>query len=80
LVLNDGTDTEAADDAEAARAEAGDPYRVRSFEQIAGFFDGLELLEPGVVSTSRWRAGDGPWEMPEEVAAFCGVAVKTRDG
>jgi len=28
---------------------------LRSPEQIAAFFEGLELLEPGVVSTTRWR-------------------------
>ena len=31
------------------------PVILRSPSQIAGFFDGLELLEPGVVSTPRWR-------------------------
>jgi S-adenosyl methyltransferase len=31
------------------------PVILRSPEQIAEFFDGLEVLEPGVVSTPRWR-------------------------
>ncbi|MBO0848820.1 MAG: SAM-dependent methyltransferase [Pseudonocardia sp.] len=36
------------------------PYNLRSPEQIARFYDGLDLLEPGVVSISRWRpAVDG---------------------
>jgi S-adenosyl methyltransferase len=50
---------------------------LRTPEQIAHFFDGLELLPPGVVSCSRWRpdASDGPGE-PEEVDEFCGVARK----
>jgi O-methyltransferase involved in polyketide biosynthesis len=53
------------------------PMTLRSPEQIARFFDGLDLLEPGVVSCSRWRAsiselgGD-----PPEVDEFCGVACK----
>ena len=48
---------------------------LRTPEQIAHFFDGLELLPPGVVSCSRWRPdpSDGPGE-PEEVDEFCGVA------
>ncbi|WP_163550275.1 SAM-dependent methyltransferase [Candidatus Frankia nodulisporulans] len=27
----------------------------RTYEQIAGFFDGLELVDPGLVSVHRWR-------------------------
>ncbi|MEQ4725422.1 SAM-dependent methyltransferase [Nonomuraea sp. B19D2] len=30
----------------------------RTREQIAGFFEGLEMLEPGLVSTTGWRAED----------------------
>jgi hypothetical protein len=80
LVLEDGTNVvlpEAADAAEQTRAEGGDPYRLRSPEQIARFFDGLQLLEPGVVSVSRWRPEATHWETPAEVDAFCGVALKT---
>jgi SAM-dependent methyltransferase len=76
LVLNDGTNAIRPDVAEAAarlRAEAGDPYHLRSREEITGFFDGLELLEPGVVSTSRWRS-----DTPEEVDALCGVGRVRR--
>ncbi|MBA9002965.1 SAM-dependent methyltransferase [Thermomonospora cellulosilytica] len=79
LVLEDGTnavDPEAAAQAEQTRAEAGDPYRLRTPEQIAAFFDGLELIEPGVVSVSRWRPEPTPWGLPEEVTAYCGVARK----
>ncbi|MBQ1088339.1 SAM-dependent methyltransferase [Streptomyces sp. B93] len=48
----------------------------RTPEAVTRFFDGLELLEPGVVSCSRWRPepADGP--EPEEVAMFGGVARK----
>jgi hypothetical protein len=31
------------------------PYNLRGPEQIARLYDGLELLEPGVTSISRWR-------------------------
>ena len=54
------------------------PVILRSPEQIAGFFDGLELLEPGIVSTPRWRpqiAGIGGGT-PREVDQFCGVGRK----
>ncbi|MBC7274259.1 MAG: SAM-dependent methyltransferase [Streptomyces sp.] len=48
----------------------------RTPEAVTRFFDGLELLEPGVVSCSRWRPepADGP--EPDEVAMFGGVARK----
>jgi hypothetical protein len=48
----------------------------RTPEQVARFFDGLELLEPGVVSCSRWRPEGGDGTAPEEVAMFGGVARK----
>jgi S-adenosyl methyltransferase len=54
------------------------PYHLRSREQIAGFFDGLELIEPGVVSCPRWRPDPaGPsGGLPAEVDAFGGVGRK----
>jgi hypothetical protein len=54
------------------------PVILRTPEEIAGFFDGLELLEPGIVSTPRWRpqiAGIGGGA-PREVDQFCGVGRK----
>jgi len=79
LVLEDGTnavDSEAAAEAEKTRAEAGDPYRLRTPAQITAFFRGLDLLEPGVVSVSRWRPDPTPFGEPPEVTAYCGVARK----
>jgi O-methyltransferase involved in polyketide biosynthesis len=79
LVLCD--DTEVLDP-EAMRTmieqwnEAGDNPRVnRSPEELARFFDGLDLLDPGVVSVSRWRPGAPGTEGPE-VDDFGGVARK----
>jgi hypothetical protein len=51
------------------------PITLRSAKQIAGFFAGLELLEPGVVSCSRWRPDAEAAEMPR-VDQFCGVGRK----
>ncbi|MEV5486833.1 SAM-dependent methyltransferase [Streptomyces bobili] len=48
----------------------------RTPEDVARFFDGLELLEPGVLSCSRWRPEGGDGSEPEEVAMFGGVARK----
>jgi O-methyltransferase involved in polyketide biosynthesis len=45
----------------------------RTPEALATFFDGLELLDPGVVTCTRWRP-----ETPDSavVADFCGVGRK----
>ena len=48
----------------------------RTYEQISRFFDGLEILEPGVVSCSRWRPSNTQGGEPAEVAMFGGVARK----
>ncbi|EST26966.1 SAM-dependent methyltransferase [Streptomyces roseochromogenus] len=57
--------------------EASDNPRVnRSPDQLARFFDGFELLEPGLVSTSRWRPDSNGLEEPVEVDNFGGVARK----
>jgi hypothetical protein len=49
------------------------PITARSGEDIAAFFEGLELLEPGLVSCSRWRAEP---DSPAVVPQFGAVAVK----
>ncbi|MFD9905413.1 SAM-dependent methyltransferase [Streptomyces sp. NPDC059063] len=56
--------------------EAGDNPRVnRSPEELARFFDGLDLLEPGLVSVSRWRPGPADADA-EEVDDFGAVGRK----
>jgi hypothetical protein len=50
---------------------------LRTPEEITRFFDGLDLLLPGVVSCSRWRPDAGSAEEdPPEVDEFGGVARK----
>ncbi len=78
LALNDGTNviSEAIEEAQQGYDETGAvPYRLRSPAQIAGFFDGLELVEPGVVSCPQWRP-DPTVSGPAEVDAFGGVGRK----
>ena len=54
------------------------PYRLRSSRQIAGFFEGLELVEPGVVSCPRWRPDPDALRrgLPPEMDQFAGVGRK----
>ncbi|KOG85891.1 SAM-dependent methyltransferase [Streptomyces varsoviensis] len=58
---------------------SGIPARVRSKEQVERFFDGLELLEPGVQVPHRWH-NDGAQLGPEitdaAVSLYAGVARK----
>jgi hypothetical protein len=58
------------------------PLFIRSRDQVAGFFaiEGLELLEPGVVSCPHWRPESTAGELPEPVFQFCGVARKAGGG
>lgn len=49
---------------------------IRSPQQIARHFEGLEILEPGLVSCSQWRPENNPWGMPPAVAHFGGVGRK----
>jgi S-adenosyl methyltransferase len=48
----------------------------RSRQELIRFFDGLELLEPGVVSSSLWRPVAGEIGVPVEVFNFGGVGRK----
>jgi hypothetical protein len=78
LALTDGTSVIAKEGVEAQQDynESGAiPYALRTPEEIAGFFEGLELVEPGVVSVPRWRPdpADGP---AAELDAFGGVGRK----
>jgi hypothetical protein len=57
LVLWDGTDTgDAVVEGSEKLVESGAvPYILRSPEQIARCFDGLEMVEPGLVPITQWR-------------------------
>lgn len=80
LAFNDNSNAVHGEERAAAiqhwNEQGGTPYTTRSPEQIARFFDGLELLDPGVVSTSHWRVEEGAFGLPPEVGAYCGVARK----
>lgn len=76
FVHYDSTDT----DAELKRAQEGYddtgavPYVLRSPRQIAAYYEGLELLEPGIVSCPLWRPEPGT--TPEPTDVYGGVAFK----
>ncbi|MFJ7149274.1 SAM-dependent methyltransferase [Streptomyces sp. NPDC100445] len=51
------------------------PYNLRTVEEITAYFDGLELVEPGVVPVNRWRPEPGA-PAPEVIAEHGGLARK----
>jgi hypothetical protein len=79
LALYDGADTDPAYVEAMRRHNSGSgvvAYTPRSPELIARYFDGLTLLEPGVVPVQRWRPDPAPWGDVPEVACAGGVARK----
>ncbi|MES4905524.1 MULTISPECIES: SAM-dependent methyltransferase [unclassified Streptomyces] len=77
FVHYDSTDTDRAlKQAQQGYDDTGAvPYVLRSPEQIARFYDGLELIEPGIVSCPLWRPE--PADAPvEKTDVYGGVARK----
>ncbi|MCH5676516.1 SAM-dependent methyltransferase [Streptomyces gilvus] len=62
LSLNEGsrgTDPDYEQAQDAYNETGAVPYFLRPVEQIEGYFEGLELVEPGVVSVPLWRPDPG---------------------
>ncbi len=49
---------------------------LRTRAEILRFFDGLELLEPGLVQVHRWRPGPAAPGHDQESAGYCALARK----
>lgn len=52
------------------------PITARTRAEILQYFDGLELLAPGVISSSQWRPEPSELGTPVEVIEYAGVARK----
>ncbi|TNY38267.1 SAM-dependent methyltransferase [Thermomonospora catenispora] len=80
LAMYDGTNVvhrEASDRiVEVWNASGNAPLVLRTPEQIGRFFEGLEILEPGVVSVTHWRPEIPPGGEPDAVDAFGAVGRK----
>jgi O-methyltransferase involved in polyketide biosynthesis len=78
FALYEATDTDPAQN-EATRIynESGAvPYHLRRPEQVARFFDGLELVDPGLVPIQDWRPEHSPFGNGTPVPAMGGIARK----
>jgi len=78
LALYDGSDVSAAFNAaqDAYNQTGAAPYFLRSPAQIAAFFDGLDLIHPGVVPCTRWRPDPTPFGPPAEAETYGGLGHK----
>jgi hypothetical protein len=76
MVHYDGIDTDAGlTQAQQDYDDTGAiPYVLRSPEQLAVYYEGLDLLEPGIVSCPLWRPE--PDTSPEPTDIYGGVARK----
>jgi S-adenosyl methyltransferase len=50
------------------------PYHLRSPARFAPFFEGLELVDPGLVPVPHWRPDPGAEAV--EIYSYCGVGRK----
>lgn len=68
LVMSHATGDYATPEERAANPDlnkrSGVPLRIRSREEFARFFDGLEMLEPGITSVVDWRSTEPPERRP----------------
>jgi hypothetical protein len=63
LALYESVDTDPAHNAglDYYNQTGADPYHVRRADQIARFFAGLDLVEPGLVPVHEWRPDPSPF-------------------
>jgi hypothetical protein len=54
----------------------GEPPMLRSHAEIARFFDGLEMVDPGLVQLHRWRPVPDAEGLQFDVPAYAGVGRK----
>jgi hypothetical protein len=62
----------------AANDASAVPIAGRDGQTFARYFDGLELVEPGIVGVPKWRADATPGPRPSvtDVSMYAGVALK----
>ncbi|WP_203920962.1 SAM-dependent methyltransferase [Rugosimonospora africana] len=66
--------------AQLGHVATGESVHPRSKAEFAGFFDGLELIDPGIVPTPQWRAENEPVPRPTALEAGCYAAVARIPG
>jgi O-methyltransferase involved in polyketide biosynthesis len=80
VISHPTTEVDAAPMTEAVRfwnEQGSAQMTLRSREELSRFFDGMDLLEPGIVTCSRWRPDVMEIGEIPDVTHFGGVARKT---
>ncbi|HME68232.1 MAG TPA: SAM-dependent methyltransferase [Streptosporangiaceae bacterium] len=55
------------------------PQTLRTREQVARFFTGLDLVEPGLVQVHQWRPDPDDEAPADAISAYGAVGRKLRD-
>lgn len=58
------------------RDSGADPYTLRSPGQLARFFEGLELVPPGLVPVPQWRPDPASGQAHQDVFSYCAIGRK----
>lgn len=78
-----------ADDATKEQAETVEsvytqrvttPIYLRTRTEIQHFFDGIELVEPGIIDARRWRPGEALSKYKTQMIGYGGVGMKKAEG
>jgi SAM-dependent methyltransferase len=74
----DGAPPGGAQRGEAVYRQASAPLVPRTRDGIARFFDGYDLLDPGLVWLGQWRPDDRPEDVPPAVSHGYGAVGRRR--
>ncbi|MFB9832901.1 SAM-dependent methyltransferase [Actinoallomurus acaciae] len=77
---HDGRAPQVGEAIEKLYSRTSAPGRPRDHASVQAFFDGFEILEPGLVYLPQWRPeeGDLTFERPEDAWGYAGVGRKNR--
>ena len=70
-----GDDVDNLDDVFEVFRGATSSITVRGKTQVLGFFDGFDMIDPGLVNVDQWRPEDGGAD-PQRFGIYAGVGVK----
>ncbi|RII15965.1 S-adenosyl methyltransferase [Streptomyces sp. YIM 130001] len=59
-----------------AYTNSGSPVQFRKHDDVLRFFDGLDLIEPGIICCHRWRNTEGTNLADAQISLWAGVAIK----
>ena len=69
-------DTDVMPELAAAQPDDGRQVTFRSHAEVTRFFDGLDLVEPGVVRIPEWRPDAQTWTGSTRLTVWGGVGRK----